>query len=395
MVGPFGGSSKWPRGLSSEVPQGVTPARRSGTVRLCWDNARLCKYRRAIKLGRWPPYSCIPVLAIVVCLALPLSASAKTSITYSHPDLVDPAGPLVGVSCTSAQVCLAVDFAGSIVGMSAFHSLSLGAGWPAFFDASCASVTFCVALTGTAAVTFLPTETRIHYFDPGADSIAHWDSVSCSSSKFCIAAGGITGGAHAGAGIVAEWNGSRWSTPARVTEPRADGNPTFPQVVCTSEAFCMASDGDGSVIHWNGSKWSPPTYLGPHLADNSFDVTCISSKFCMAIGDDHQVFNWNGSRWLHDADSNLKGSYGLVGCTSPHLCVSVDAAGYAESWDGTSWTPSQFVDPGGDGFDAMSCQPSGLCVAVDRAGNAVVIETNPLNRLPTTCYQSGCITKSA
>ena len=90
----------------------------------------------------------------------------------------------------------------------------------------------------------------------------------------------------------------------------------------------MASDGDGSVIHWNGSKWSPPTYLGPQFPDNSFDVTCFcDSKFCVAIGDDHQVFNWNGSRWLHDADSNLKGSYGLVGCTSPHLCVSVDAAG--------------------------------------------------------------------
>ena len=74
-----------------------------------------------------------------------------------HPELVDPAGPLLGVSCTSVQVCLAVDFAGSIIGMSAFHSLSLGGGWPAFFDVSCASVTFCMALTGTAAVTFSPT----------------------------------------------------------------------------------------------------------------------------------------------------------------------------------------------------------------------------------------------
>ena len=85
---------------------------------------------------------------------------------------------------------------GSIIGMSAFHSLSLGGGWPAFFDVSCASVTFCMALTGTAAVTLSPTETRIHHFDPGADSTTHWGSVSCSSSRFCVAAGGITGGAH-------------------------------------------------------------------------------------------------------------------------------------------------------------------------------------------------------
>ena len=242
--------------------------------------------------------------------------------------------------------------------MSAFHSLSLGGGWPAFFDVSCASVTFCMALTGTAAVTFSSTERGYTI------SILGLTAPPTGAPSRARPQGSVWPQAASPVEHIRELGSSRNGTGLdgqlrHVSQSHElMGIQRFPKWYARPNAFCMASDGDGSVFHWNGSKWSPPTHLGPHVADNSFDVTCISSRFCMAMGDNHQVFTWNGSRWSHDSDSNLKGSYALVGCTSPHLCVSVDAAGYAESWDGTLWTPSQFVDPGGNGFDANRANPA-------------------------------------
>jgi hypothetical protein len=79
--------------------------------------------------------------------------------------------------------------------------------------------------------------------------------------------------------------------------------------------------------------------------------------------------------------------YGLngVSCPSSGLCVAVDWAGdVVTSTNPTAATPTWTVTSvdGSNELRGVSCPSSGLCVAVDNAGD-VVTSTNPTAATPT------------
>ena len=87
-------------------------------------------------------------------------------------------------------------------------------------------------------------------------------------------------------------------------------------------------------------------------------------------------------------------AYGLVACISARSCVEVDSGGYGDSWNGRSWAKRTLIDPPSISFQSVSCLGTGVCVAVDRSGNAVVIELPSHRvRLPS-CFVSGCIAET-
>src|SRR5262249_4389637 len=145
-------------------------------------------------------------------------------------------------------------------------------------------------------------------------------AVSCTSAKFCLAAGFD--------GHVAAWNGTSWSDRAT-----AAGFTFLNSVSCTSPGSCEVT-GFGpagkQAERWNGHSWSaqatPTPADGSSLALQA--VSCTSAKSCEAVG---QYVNnstgqapvaerWNGTTWAIQATpsptSALGSELGAVQCTS-------------------------------------------------------------------------------
>ncbi len=162
-------------------------------------------------------------------------------------------------------------------------------------------------------------------------------SVSCTSPTLCVAvdeAGNVllsinpTAGSPAGSG--ANWN-----------RLEVDAGTALTSVSCVSPTLCVALDSKG----------------------NAFVSTNPTAGFPVGSG-----ANWN--RLEIDAGMALTS----VSCTSPTLCVAVDSQGNAlvsaEPAGGATAWHKRAIDPG-LGLVAVSCFSAGSCVAIDGAGNAL------------------------
>jgi hypothetical protein len=327
------------------------------------------------------------------------TASTPTSATYSTPVSLDPGVPVWGVSCVAGKACIAVDNAGNVFGFSSRGSLRIGAGHLPLYGIACASQDFCVVVDGTSAINLTPAGERMTDLDPDLGQYGFWQSVSCSSADFCVVGGslGKGHGSNTGAGIVSTWNGRTWSRATIVSPaPRGRRIGLVEYLSCASAQLCMAGDGEGRTSEWNGRRWSDPQYLatsiGPH---DGTSFSCPSVRFCMALDGLGEAFTWNGHRWSAAGKIEMNLAYGLVACISAHSCVEVDSGGYGDTWNGKSWAGRTLIDPPSVSFQSISCLDSGVCVAVDRSGNAVVIELpNHSVHLPSSCFISGCISET-
>ena len=130
-------------------------------------------------------------------------------------------------------------------------------------------------------------------------------------------------------------------------------------------------------------------------------VSCSSQKFCMAVGDSDSTGpygysekvpaaeTWNGLQWqlisvpTNPASSDLETLDELtsVSCLSPSFCAvtvvtegvtfvgsepTSSLEGYAETWNGTSWSAQAI----GNQPLAISCTSSSFCTAVGTEGGA-------------------------
>jgi hypothetical protein len=217
-------------------------------------------------------------------------------------------------------------------------------------------------------------------------------AVSCTSARFCMAAGYITDpDGTTGQTLIEKWNGTRWTVVSSPNAPvsRLDG------VSCASTTFCMAVgayyDYAAGKIQtmaekWNGENWSragsPNT--GPR-GDQLSAVSCTGASSCMAAGSYYtnsgsvqtMAEKWNGKNWSLVKSPNASGTLSddllAVSCAGPAFCM---AAGYAagatssqtlaEKWNGTRW--SLVSSPKVSGQDVqlsgVSCRGAGYCMAV-------------------------------
>jgi hypothetical protein len=125
----------------------------------------------------------------------------------------------------------------------------------------------------------------------------------------------------------------------------------------------------------------------PPAARELLGVSCRTAANCLAVGIDQNAFKgmggplaekWNGTAWRTIAVKLPAGATGgaltRISCVSATHCVAVGfydkGAGnqfaLADTWNGSSWTPSQPPAPGGENtfLNGVSCKSVTACVAV-------------------------------
>jgi hypothetical protein len=256
---------------------------------------------------------------------------------YSH-------NSITALSCVSSTYCVAGDVSGHYmvyngVGWSTPQEIDSapGANYGADYDGadldsiSCVTTTFCVAVDTVGdeltwnGFSWTQYQQVVYGHQVGftvaignnANNGYEYTSVSCASTKFCVATGG--------AGTVAVFNGFGWLSHTI--------SPGIASVSCSSATFCLAVTQTGDDLTYNGTGWSPPHTFDSGNAPQA--VSCASSSFCMATDVKGNVLTYNGSNWsAPDAVNGTPpgtifgsgvGYYGMpsVSCPSATFCAAI------------------------------------------------------------------------
>jgi hypothetical protein len=310
---------------------------------------------------------------LVAAFALPAlllgthAPAAPQVWTLQNPAVPDAVSPtLVGVSCPSANACIAV---GSGISLPSGDPVALAESW----NGTAWTMARTPGLGGTTA---------------GALS-----GVSCTSATRCVA----VGYARQGEGTIPlsdTWNGTTWR-PLAAPLPAGSADGSFSRVSCASRDACVAvgsvdEQGGGYVPlaeSWDGTNWSlqsTPLPTGSYTG-NFGAVSCSSASLCTAVGFYYIAGSgspaetlaevWNGTSWSQEHTPALahSGFYG-ISCSRSARCTAV---GYqdqgklalAEQWNGTKWnvdhgvvSPPRHVNA--MTFDDVSCPTAAVCEAV-------------------------------
>jgi hypothetical protein len=284
----------------------------------------------------------IPLLLVLACVSVVVfgswwapvlgSASAARWRIVNSPGQ----GSLLSVSCASTPFCVAVGETPAMAGAYAPPEpvYPLIERW----DGKAWSIQPAPPLQGTAC-------------DPSPDGASATGSscslsdVSCVSSQFCMAIGQLEG---ASLSVGYRWNGSTWtlfSIPGvLLTSGSADGSDSLS---CTSSQFCVAvgtAQGPLSLYavraQWNGAKW----LLHRGAADSYLSsVSCTSAHWCLATGGDMSGFDyeiWNGRTW-----SDQKGApqEALLSCAVTRVCTAIDPGSLPGGTEERDWLARQYA----------------------------------------------------
>ncbi len=232
------------------------------------------------------------------------------SYTLLDPFPAHPQTRLTGVSCTSTTFCAAVGSTTDGTTQTTFVERWSGAGWSvvpspnsgtgnnALFGVSCRNEIFCVAVGAFATAT--DTQPLIERWNGsawavaptpslGAGTFAQLASISCVSSRFCMATG-----SQLAAPLVETWNGSAWSLGA-IPPARVGFSQAFTGVSCLRTHHCVAtlqeagptSASTGAVVQeWTGTAWTSGRGA-PGTSGLLHGVSCSGNRFCFAVGGSH------------------------------------------------------------------------------------------------------------
>ena len=283
---------------------------------------------------------------------------------------------------------------------------------------SCAGPSFCIAVgvegspsstlseqwNGSAWSIVAPAPVPV-----GTQS-AQFNGVSCVSSTFCVAVGTITIAGFSPSTLNEIWDGSSWTTTHPGADHPSSGASQFNSVSCVSPSFCLAAGQQGPtpnpsplVEAWNGGAWSLVTAAtGPGTLGNWFSsVSCAGASFCELVGASDTpgtgpptttfIETWNGQQLSltpsPNAPSSTIDSLSGVACFSQTSCSAVGQSGGANpttialSWNGSSW--SIVPSPNGPGsapaaLNAVACLTDWSCVAVGQyVTNGLLDENQP------------------
>jgi hypothetical protein len=209
-------------------------------------------------------------------------------------------------------------------------------------------------------------------------------AVSCVGRSFCLGVGPDQATEFGTPTFSQLWNGKAWLAPTAVPGP--GGDDALLSVSCASSRNCVAVGGslaNGPLSDaWNGRTWRKLPVLDRPQAAILSGVDCPAANRCMAVGaavSGAWAQLWNGKSWTNlkplipagAINSQLTG----VSCSGPANCVAVGqyakksgssgvSLGLAESWNGSSWTllpapPSNLI-----GLGAVSCPTKSQCVVL-------------------------------
>jgi hypothetical protein len=284
------------------------------------------------------------------------------------------AGFLASVSCKT----------GGCVAVGSYSRGSTGYGLAAFFNGNVWSVPAQPAAVSGAAQVVL-------------------ESVSCQSSKSCVAAGyySPTTNTKDEIGIAEVWNGSTW----RVSKAPAEPFSNLDTVSCPTATYCVVGGGyetsAGSFVwalSFDGAHWRTLSLPQPTTTNNHFQyisgVSCPSTTSCAAVG-----VSVNGSNhstgitevlsagaWHVKTVSWPAGQQSLlisVSCPTASYCIATGGLGAFTTWTNgraafAIWTGSAWqahyapAPPSGDGnaLLGVQCLSSAYCTLVGTQGKA-------------------------
>lgn len=232
---------------------------------------------------------------------------------------------------------------------------------------SCPSQTTCLAAAETTPV--VQDDAPSYEPNDNPDSGAILNAVSCApGTDFCMFADDDGG--------VFSYDSGSFGDLTNI-----DGLTRIESVSCATSAFCMAIDHDHKVFRYASGSWDGGTTLSvPGTYTNIARISCVSSTFCVALAsteEGQRSFTWNGASWssasaAFDVDG---GSAESLSCTSSTFCLLTDEAGYATTFNGTTWSPPSHIDAFNATPQLYSSCGAGGCVAVDFYGNAFASAT--------------------
>jgi hypothetical protein len=286
-------------------------------------------------------------------------ASTLRSGKWTGQVSVDVRDGLTSIVCPAPGFCVALGMLGDVVTYA-------GGRWRApmpllpggsFVSVSCPSARFCLADGTTASgalrmwrydgTRWKPTPTPTYH--PGR----MLSSVSCASAAFCMWVSPV--------GISA-FNGSAWTSPAPVDKVQ------WTSVSCATTRFCVAGNGNGEVATYNGKTWSGLRHIGVTA------VSCPSTRFCGGVGPAGAA-TFNGTTWTRTPDLDDLW-LGAVSCTRGGFCAALGVTATSGGRDANTLNGSQWSRPvllftlevADDVDSAISCATPTFCVATDTYG---------------------------
>jgi hypothetical protein len=240
-------------------------------------------------------------------------------------------------------------------------------------------------------------------------------AVSCKSATSCVVVG--TYATLAGAGTerpyAMTWNGRSLTPTAAPPVPKDSGFTSLTGVSCVTVKSCVAvgesQGGAGPLLveTWNGAKWTLRTARIPGGARSTYPgaVSCHFVTFCVVVGESYSsipgtpamlLARWNGTSFTAMKAAVPAGAFANVAlndisCPSATMCAAAGfstnpsgtrAFGFAEMWNGKSWTADKMAAPKGAAQSylyGVSCRADGSCVAVGGAGPSTAAKATALS----------------
>jgi hypothetical protein len=255
------------------------------------------------------------------------------------------------LACPTVAECVGVGNGGLMTYQARHWTGPTSVGTAASVTAiDCVSVGDCTAvalggtlLTGTA--TELSTAGTVD-----RETVA--TSMSCASTTACVI---VDSTGHA-----RSWNGSKWAPRSSV-----DG-VGLNAVSCPTARYCAAVDNAGRVVTDRDGSWSKPSLVDSHYvqAGQSDELSCSGPGYCALVSGGFTV-NERAGVWGNPLNLD-PAPFLSVSCPVRDFCAATDFYGRAYTYDGTTWSTGDEIDPGAQnayGLSHVSCSGPTNCVA--------------------------------
>ena len=91
------------------------------------------------------------------------------------------------------------------------------------------------------------------------------------------------------------------------------------------------------------ADWSEGTPIDPSQGYLS-SISCPTANFCVTVDFHGNVFTYNGSSWSSPDNIDPGTSFMAVSCPSASFCAAVDFTGHALTYNGSSWSSPERID---------------------------------------------------
>ena len=364
-------------------------------------------------------------LAAVLLPGVVASASGQTWRTVPAPAIQGYQAGMNAVACPLRSDCLAVGSVG-FQSTRSFTQRWNGQSWSkptwisisgakVYLDGiSCAGPDDCYAVGGASYPTSSGfSNMLVEHWDgrrwagasvptPTDNSGGGLNSISCPTSRFCMAVGSAVAGNYGSGGFVELFSNGHWS----FSFPQTEGTPAnaiLDAVSCASPTNCTAvgSYADGSlgqyplIDTWDGQTWSPEAVQEPFGIQSGTlsGISCYRVGNCIAVGSIDTAadvsgvrpiaLELHGSSWLKLVLPSLGGGQVAaqdlwsVSCNSGNNCTAVGhwasmvpghyfntEKSVVAKWDGSHWSIQPVRQPAElSSLSGVACT-RGLCFAV-------------------------------